>query len=420
MSTSDFFWAAKATGQCDSATNDVGTVATVVETLVGAGRCPHTALGSPKSRIKAKTYAIMESNCRRNLDSPIVDCDKESGEWMRLLIVDDRKRGAAVPVEWSAVSKDPERVEFLQDGGSQAEWSAEVSGVLWIFPYFEKAGHSFPTQDFIRVKRTSAGVFRRVPVDIRWRFGVDGTFDSHVDVQNARLGIAVVGAGSTIDLPAIVSTGQNKEEEIVVNTPPAEPHCRILYLTANPAGTSPLALEQEIRTTEMKIRAAEHRDTLQLIPKLAVQPDDLLQAMNEHNPDIVHFSGHGTSDGIILLDDRGNPRTVSTAALASLFKTLKGNVRLVVLNTCFSQTQAEAIVEHIDFALGMTCEVSDHAAITFASAFYRAIGFGRTIQEAFDQGKTALLLEDISEDHTPRILAREGMSADAVRLVGRS
>ena len=58
------------------------------------------------------------------------------------------------------------------------------------------------------------------------------------------------------------------------------------------------------------------------------------------------------------------------------------------------------------------------AATTFAPAFYRAIGFGRTIQEAFDQAKTALLLHGIREEHVPRLLARGGVSADAVRLVG--
>ena len=47
-------------------------------------------------------------------------------------------------------------------------------------------------------------------------------------------------------------------------------------------------------------------------------------------------------------------------------------------------------------------DIGDDAAITFAASFYRAIGFGRTIQEAFDQGRTALMLEGIPEERTPR------------------
>ena len=44
---------------------------------------------------------------------------------------------------------------------------------------------------------------------------------------------------------------------------------------------------------------------------------------------------------------------VSSAALADLFKVLKDNIRVVVLNACYSEEQAQAIVEEIDFVVGM-------------------------------------------------------------------
>lgn len=152
----------------------------------------------------------------------------------------------------------------------------------------------------------------------------------------------------------------------------------------------------------------------------AVRPDDLLQALNEERPHIVHFSGHGTpSEELVLQDSSGNPKPVSKPALESLFKTLKDNIRLVVLNACYSKPQAEAIVETIDCAIGMKRAIGDKAAITFAASFYRAVGFGRSVREAFDQGITALLLEGIPEEHTPVLLCRRDVRPESVYLLAR-
>jgi hypothetical protein len=87
---------------------------------------------------------------------------------------------------------------------------------------------------------------------------------------------------------------------------------------------------------------------------LATRPDDLLQRLNEHKPQIVHFSGHGSSSGeLMLMDKNREMKPVSTAALRALFTTMKDNVRVVLLNACFSQIQADALRESIDCVIGM-------------------------------------------------------------------
>lgn len=193
---------------------------------------------------------------------------------------------------------------------------------------------------------------------------------------------------------------------------------RILFVSANPASTPALRLDEEVHEIEAKIRASKHRESLQLITKWAVRPDDLLQYLNQHMPHVVHFSGHGSpTEEIILLDWAGNPKPVSKEALTSLFHTLKDNIRVVLLNACFSRPQAEAITEEIDCAIGMTRAIGDRAAITFAASFYRAIGFGRSVKDAFQQGRTALLLEGIPEEHTPALITRENIAADLIVLI---
>ena len=193
---------------------------------------------------------------------------------------------------------------------------------------------------------------------------------------------------------------------------------KALFLASNPKGTEPLELDREIREITAKLRASEYRDSVDLVSAWAVRPDDLLQLLNQHKPQIVHFSGHGSRAGeIILVDDQGASKSVSPAALKALFSTLKDNIRLVILNACYSRTQAEAITQVIDCAIGMNDAIGDPAAITFAASFYRAIGFGRSIKEAFDQGVVALMLEGIPEENKPQLLTREGVDAAKISLL---
>lgn len=192
----------------------------------------------------------------------------------------------------------------------------------------------------------------------------------------------------------------------------------ILFLAANPDGTQRLALDHEAREIRSKIRAADHRDSLVFHTEWAVRPDDLLQYLNELHPQAVHFSGHGTAGGLVLHDENGHAKPVTSAALRALFGLHAKTVRLVVLNACFSKEQAQAIVEVIDCAVGMSQAIGDEAAIVFAAAFYRKLGFGDSVQAAFDEGRVALMLQGIPEDQTPVLLVRTGVDANRVFLVG--
>jgi tetratricopeptide (TPR) repeat protein len=53
----------------------------------------------------------------------------------------------------------------------------------------------------------------------------------------------------------------------------------------------------------------------------------------------------------------------------------------------------------------MSKAIGDKAAIHFAAAFYRALGYGRDVQTAFELGTTQIDLEGIHEKDTPKLLA---------------
>ena len=193
---------------------------------------------------------------------------------------------------------------------------------------------------------------------------------------------------------------------------------KILLLTANPSGTTALRLDEEMRAITQKVRAAEHRDLIEIVTAGAVRPDDLLQAMNEHLPHIVQFSGHGSlNDEIVVCDEEGNPKYISTDAMIALFDSTRSNVQVVVLNCCYSMAHAKKIVSVVPCAVGMKDSIGDQAAIVFAASFYRAIAFGNSVGTAFKQGITALKLEGIAQDDIPELIAQSGIDPEQVFVI---
>lgn len=209
-------------------------------------------------------------------------------------------------------------------------------------------------------------------------------------------------------------------KSILENTEAAQPvikKCKILIFAANPIATSRLSLDEEVRAISQKIRAAKFRDAIDLITAWAARPDDLLQYLNELDPRVVHFSGHGGGPtGLVMQSDSGAPALVNARALRELFKKFKRNVRLVVLNACDSLVQANSIAKEIDCVIAMRVPIGDEAARVFAASLYRAIAFGRSIKEAFEQGKVALRLEGIPEADTPVLVCRRGVRPSKIYL----
>lgn len=179
-----------------------------------------------------------------------------------------------------------------------------------------------------------------------------------------------------------------------------------MFLAANPKDTSQLRLDEEMRGIDQALRQSEFRDDFDIEQNWAVRIVDLQGYLLRHKPNIVHFSGHGSaSSEIILEDSSGNSQPISSRALSQLFALLKDNIRCVVLNACYSEQQAKAIAEHIDCVIGMSKAIGDSAAISFAIAFYQALGYGRDIKTAFDLGCLQINLENLNEQDTPNLLA---------------
>jgi hypothetical protein len=184
----------------------------------------------------------------------------------------------------------------------------------------------------------------------------------------------------------------NKQSIIIGNTKDAEkPVKKILILSANPKNTGRLRLDEEVREIKEALRRSKNWDQLKIETVFALRLRDLRRSLLDHEPEIVHFTGHGTTKGLVLEGPLGFSTTISSKALSQLFKLFSQQVECVILSACYSLKQVNTINKYIPYVIGMRKEIQAKAAIEFAVGFYDALGAGRPVKDAFQFGCQAIL-----------------------------
>lgn len=184
-------------------------------------------------------------------------------------------------------------------------------------------------------------------------------------------------------------------------------------------GESPLRLDQEVREIQKRIRESEHRDAIRVENRLATRVTDILQALNEIKPDVVHFSGHGNEDELLFEGNDGKPLPLSNEQLGLLLQASANPIRLVLFNSCESGVQAALACEFVSAAIGMDESVADASAKEFAGQFYSAIGFGLDLAVAFAQAKAQASAAGYDTGE-PRLYTADGVAAENLVLVAPS
>ena len=184
---------------------------------------------------------------------------------------------------------------------------------------------------------------------------------------------------------------------------------KILFLAAGADEETRRRSEQEARAITARLRMSRERDSFHLITSWAVRATDLQALLLEHQPHIVHLSGQANEAGDILLpDDREGARPVGLQAVADLFRNLKDNIRLVVLNVPHAAGLAHHLRWIIDFTAAMKGAVDEEAAVIFSAHLYQALGFGRTVSEAFGLAVNQLRLEGNAGYEQPSLFVKVG------------
>jgi WD40 repeat protein len=236
-----------------------------------------------------------------------------------------------------------------------------------------------------------------------------------------------------------------RESHPAQETFPSRPTMRkhtILFLAANPSGIDPLALGEEARAIQAELERSDYRDCFEFETRWAVQPLDLLRELRKLKPTVVHFSGHGSLSaapgaagrtprrdvvpvagasvhesqrGLVFQSPDGRAQVVTAQALHDAFGAAGSSVKLVILNACYSDAQAEALRAHVDCVVGISGSIGDDAARHFAIGFYGGLGERESIDAAFRQGCAAISLEGLPDADRPQLTTRDGV--DASKLV---
>lgn len=176
----------------------------------------------------------------------------------------------------------------------------------------------------------------------------------------------------------------------------------ILILAANPH--CDLDLEYEIKKIENVLSESRFKNQFKLVKKSSMTASKLQEVLLRFKPQIIHFSGHGSEKGCLVFEQEEDEqegeqeREVPPAALTNLFEIVNRSGQVthcVVLNACYSKRQAEAISKHVPCVIGMNDAIYDHAAIKFATSFYRALSYGQSIKDAYDLGRNELDLQNV-------------------------
>jgi len=186
---------------------------------------------------------------------------------------------------------------------------------------------------------------------------------------------------------------------------------RILFLSANPWTTSRILVDEEAREVFERLQEGPFRSEFELHKHAATRPIDLQRLLLLYQPQIVHFSGHGTKrQKLILGGVAGRGKTVDSLGLAEVFALYKGHLKLVLLNACFTKLQARSIAQVIDYSVGTGKGIGDKAGVAFAGAFYRALGFGRSVRAAFESARAELALTKMPRTQGIELFVREGLN----------
>lgn len=192
---------------------------------------------------------------------------------------------------------------------------------------------------------------------------------------------------------------------------------RILLVSADPLPWESPPLETEFSRITDRLR---HRRNVHVHQRTWLTINDLHAALLDVSPHILHFSGHGTADYLLLQSDRGgdSPTRVSSSMLVRTLRASASELRLVVLNSDDSLPIVMDIVaaSGADWAIGMQGPILDDDAINFSSALYDALAAGRSLRSAFERARARLMSDNPSNDPSPHLVPDDMGRAVQVRF----
>ncbi len=174
----------------------------------------------------------------------------------------------------------------------------------------------------------------------------------------------------------------------------------ILFVAANPIGTSQLRVQSEERAIKEAIKLSNAGGRITLTTLVAATVDDLRRELLQQEYQILHFSGHGEPGALIFETTEGGAVVSPLGALAQLLAQYP-STQCVLLNSCHSLSELQSVAP---YTIGMENPIDDDAAIEFARGFYDSIAAGRSFEFAVDQGLVTVNMKQSQKNFPVRLL----------------
>ena len=194
---------------------------------------------------------------------------------------------------------------------------------------------------------------------------------------------------------------------------------QVLFLAANPAGTTPLALDEEIRAIDAKIRGAEYRDRLELASHWAVRLDDLSGLLMAGGPT------SSTSAAMVTLWVRSScspPTAPPSPSPPRRWPGCSGCSRTTSewsSSTPATPSAGEGGREGDRLRRGDEPGDRRRPRDRLRRRVLPALGFGRSVQDAYDLGVTRLMGEGVANAKgLVKLRKRRGINPADLVLVG--
>jgi len=185
----------------------------------------------------------------------------------------------------------------------------------------------------------------------------------------------------------------------------------VVYFSANSREHARLNLKGEADRIDLGLREGKRRYKLDRVTK--TDPDSFTETLRRTKPSIIHFSGHGSPEGIILESDEHGHVVITPEMFATAIKHAGATVEVVVLNACHSAVLARALLAHVDCVIGLGDEIGDEAALAFSSDFYRDLG-SKGVHAAYQIARNQMAMKQMLDGEVITIAAAPGIDLDEV------
>ncbi|MGW5128273.1 effector-associated domain EAD1-containing protein [Streptomyces sp. NPDC004069] len=164
---------------------------------------------------------------------------------------------------------------------------------------------------------------------------------------------------------------------------------RVLFLVSAPSGPPQLRQSEEFRAIQEAAAVGRGR-RLDLRIRTAARNRDVIPALLAEAPHVVHFAGHGSPNGFLLMEaDDGQVAPVRAPWLNEALVAC-GGTHALVLTACHLGRDLEHFQSGTAAAIGCDAPLPDLAALAFSRDFYGALSHGRSVAEAFTVGRAGV------------------------------